>query len=832
MGQPGSVRQPLNTAKASLVSCPKYSFFLHNIYSLFMSTLNTDVLHSLIDQAVHPNGPLGKTTAPGLSALLHRMTTDLAAAISSNTSIAVEQDLASQSTTSVPSVAAVRQALADHDAQEVLNDPEFTRPLHDANADAGTFSPTPYWRYLRGWEQRDGAVVATSANYLFQDFPAVIGTRYTLVIRVSAVTAGTLYLSNRGGYPNASFQATISEPGTYTYGFAATDTTERLHLFGNDSFSGVVESASLSVRASVQIEQDLSSNSATAVPSVAAVKAAVANAGGAAGDTSACVHLSGDETIHGTKNFADKVGIGTSAPAQKLVVSSESTEVRLGSGCQELTPAVSVINTAGGKAAAILAGIESSGLYFDRTGAFSITATDHSAFTDNNLSCQDGLDALVVTGTGNIGVNTSQPGQKLEVAGNVKAQQFMGDGSQVTGVVHQAGEEVIAGGKTFTQPQHFADLDAETGAVVGQVDVSGHGVVFGPDNPRATWRIAATGDDNLEILYNAYVTGLVPSFKICPTNLGDDSSAVEMRTLKSYVAANTSQVTIVQDLKSDSTTSVPSVHAVNTAPLSNYAIGSASRAIVATDTAKSAIGVLEYKLNATSSNLNKLLGNSNFGLCLGGEYSSVNGSYSAVLGGHDNTISGSTSVVGASNQVTLNANFTAAFGFSSSMTVPAWVTNGVVAPTFWLQAGANGSNSATYFYKLSASSYGGLLFNGAPAALRFRGDWTTQAFYAKHDVVIYNGVTYFALNDQTDAQNSSFNTSNWKPWATGTAPVSSELKSTVATGTFGSGELQGTQPSGSLPGMRFVDATYRYEYQLGMNDTNGTSYVWVRTAKA
>ncbi|GAB3638739.1 hypothetical protein GCM10027422_43290 [Hymenobacter arcticus] len=47
-----------------------------------MAAPDLELLHYLIDQAVHVNGPLGKTTAPGLNALLHRLTTDLYAAAS------------------------------------------------------------------------------------------------------------------------------------------------------------------------------------------------------------------------------------------------------------------------------------------------------------------------------------------------------------------------------------------------------------------------------------------------------------------------------------------------------------------------------------------------------------------------------------------------------------------------------------------------------------------------------------------------------------------------------------------------------------------------------
>lgn len=58
------------------------------------------------------------------------------------------------------------------------------------------------------------------------------------------------------------------------------------------------------------------------------------------------------------------------------------------------------------------------------------------------------------------------------------------------------------------------------------------------------------------------------------------------------------------------------------------------------------------------------------------------------------------------------------------------------------------------------------------------------------------------------------------------------IKTGVLTGTFKNGELQGTQPAGSIAGMRFTDTTYRYEYMTSAADTDGSAFVWVRTTKA
>lgn len=62
--------------------------------------------------------------------------------------------------------------------------------------------------------------------------------------------------------------------------------------------------------------------------------------------------------------------------------------------------------------------------------------------------------------------------------------------------------------------------------------------------------------------------------------------------------------------------------------------------------------------------------------------------------------------------------------------------------------------------------------------------------------------------------------------------TTSTIKSAVAGGSYTNGELQGTQPAGSQPGMKFCDTTYRYEYMNGMNDNDGTTFVWIRLLKS
>lgn len=63
--------------------------------------------------------------------------------------------------------------------------------------------------------------------------------------------------------------------------------------------------------------------------------------------------------------------------------------------------------------------------------------------------------------------------------------------------------------------------------------------------------------------------------------------------------------------------------------------------------------------------------------------------------------------------------------------------------------------------------------------------------------------------------------------------ASPTIKAAVRAGDFGGiGELQGSQPAGSVLGMKFCDNQYRYEYMNSSADTDGTSYVWVRLLKS
>ncbi|MGI4742619.1 MAG: hypothetical protein ACRYG7_46265 [Janthinobacterium lividum] len=70
-------------------------------------------------------------------------------------------------------------------------------------------------------------------------------------------------------------------------------------------------------------------------------------------------------------------------------------------------------------------------------------------------------------------------------------------------------------------------------------------------------------------------------------------------------------------------------------------------------------------------------------------------------------------------------------------------------------------------------------------------------------------------------------TISFAPPGNDTYLVQAFVKRDVANGTFTAGELQGTQPTGSHAGMKFVTAAYGYEFMPGANG----AYVWCRFAK-
>jgi hypothetical protein len=107
----------------------------------------------------------------------------------------------------------------------------------------------------------------------------------------------------------------------------------------------------------------------------------------------------------------------------------------------------------------------------DKLGTFAYSAWDGSAwmtgalleaFVDGSVtagsvparlsivtgsSASNRAERLVIKSNGNIGIGTVDPAEKLEISGKVKAAAFIGDGSQLTGIMGQPGPQGEKGDK-------------------------------------------------------------------------------------------------------------------------------------------------------------------------------------------------------------------------------------------------------------------------------------------------------------------------------------------------------------------------------------------------
>lgn len=73
---------------------------------------------------------------------------------------------------------------------------------------------------------------------------------------------------------------------------------------------------------------------------------------------------------------------------------------------------------------------------------------------------------------------------------------------------------------------------------------------------------------------------------------------------------------------------------------------------------------------------------------------------------------------------------------------------------------------------------------------------------------------------------------NTKNTMRGQLVASTSIRQTVFNSTFVNGELQGTQPAGSLPGMKFSNTNYVYEFMANTDNTGGDNFKWIRYVKA
>lgn len=154
----------------------------------------------------------------------------------------------------------------------------------------------------------------------------------------------------------------------------------------------------------VVIEQNLNSNSTTAVPSIKAVADAI-NAHSI--DESNLVHKTGDEVVYGVKHFPNGIGLGNMS-----VQNVKNAGYALGVGGN-----FAVVATDG----------------HDGDGAFRLRATqDYAGIQATKVNITDNHILALNADGGNVGVGTKTPTEKLEVNGNIKANFIIADGSKLT----------------------------------------------------------------------------------------------------------------------------------------------------------------------------------------------------------------------------------------------------------------------------------------------------------------------------------------------------------------------------------------------------------------
>ncbi|MDR3450479.1 MAG: hypothetical protein P4M15_12180 [Alphaproteobacteria bacterium] len=176
-----------------------------------------------------------------------------------------------------------------------------------------------------------------------------------------------------------------------------------------------------------------------------------------------------------------QVGIGTSAPGMLLQAVSGGDEFHFALGKSSVTPSMVVLNTSG-KAAAMSAGTNGSGISYDNTGFFQITSDSHANIA-GNTTVGAGTVVMYMSSGGNVGVGTNSFGAKFTVNGNADV---MGTNGYLTEIANDTG--------TGTTVNLLAKMTSNTAVIGTTGDTDGMlGVVVGGAGKSGNAQIAIEG---------------------------------------------------------------------------------------------------------------------------------------------------------------------------------------------------------------------------------------------------------------------------------------------------------------------------------------------------
>lgn len=151
----------------------------------------------------------------------------------------------------------------------------------------------------------------------------------------------------------------------------------------------------------------------------------------------ATLHVGPNDGV-GTDGVDGKVGIGTSTPNEKLVVNGDYARIMNKGVTNSAYNALHVQNSDSDGVEMVAYGRAASGSYLgqDRAGAAFYGASPNSCLgvgTRNStplaIATSD-TERMRITSSGDVGIGTTNPGDKLEVNGNIKANGLKINGSE------------------------------------------------------------------------------------------------------------------------------------------------------------------------------------------------------------------------------------------------------------------------------------------------------------------------------------------------------------------------------------------------------------------